>query len=278
MKPKASVSRDHATTLQAYTACAVTWRAHQLPIPVPLMVFAYPTTTFISGETPAPIPLGRIQPVSTSARVVKVSKYSQKQIVAIIPLQFVLFADVTVLLFIGAQSRDLADISVPITACADGSYCCGADDALNDACCRVHVGLFVKNARVVSSLASSFLISPSIAISSQLLFPILTPVTLPEPTTPTPNPTSSNTGPIVGGVIGGIAGVTVLALAFWYVILRHKSAQRQDRPPPQKHHEELQGERQDVWQEPEEVSADDIRGELDAGHRVELEGRQGLYV
>ncbi|KAL8976358.1 MAG: hypothetical protein Q9205_007617, partial [Flavoplaca limonia] len=91
---------------------------------------------------------------------------------------------------------------------------------------------------------------------------------------PTPSPTSSNTGPIVGGVIGGIAGVTVLALALWYFILRRKSALLQDRSPPRKHHEELQGELQDVWQEPREVSADDIRGELDAGHRVELEGGQ----
>ncbi|KAL9028337.1 MAG: hypothetical protein Q9180_007182 [Flavoplaca navasiana] len=165
-----------------------------------------------------------------------------------------------------------------LTACADGSYCCGTDDALNDACCRVHGGLFVKNGRVVSSSASSSPTSPSVVISRQSSSPTTSARTLPEPMAPTPNQPSSNTGPIVGGVVGGIAGVTVLALAFWYFILRRKSTRLQDQPPPRKHHEELQGEQQGVWQEPNEVSADDIRGELDARHRVELEGRQDVYV
>ncbi|KAI4271012.1 MAG: hypothetical protein LQ337_006308 [Flavoplaca oasis] len=199
-------------------------------------------------------------------------------LVDVTPLQFVLFADITVLLFIDALGGDLADISMPLTACADGSYCCGFNDALTEACCRVHGGVFVENGKVVSSSASSFPTSPSTARSSQTSSPSSTPVTLPEPTAPTPNPPSSNTGPIVGGVVGGIAGVTVLALAFWYFILRRKSAPLQDRPSPQEHHEELQRERQDVWQEPKEVTADDIRGELDARHRVELDGRQDVYV
>lgn len=176
-----------------------------------------------------------------------------------------------------------------LSGCADGSYCCDADDRQTAACCGAHNGFFVQNGRVTSSPALNSS-NPATSIST-------------VPGTPTPNQPSSNTGAIVGGVVGGIAVITVLALAFWYFVLRRKATRSQDQPPRQ--HYETQNAVQDIpsaagvpnpgafqagfvpaefnsaakgiRQEPKEVAANDSRRELDSIPRQELEGHRVDY-
>lgn len=198
------------------------------------------------------------------------------------------------LLFVDLQGFDFADKVVALSDCADGSYCCDADDRQTAACCEAHNGLFVQNGRVTSSLApNSSTANPASSTTS-----IST-----GPGTPKTNPPSSNTGPIVGGVIGGIAVITVLALAFWYFVLRRKATRSQDQPPRQ-HYEfqngvqdtpsaagvlnpgafqagfvpaELNSAAKGIRQEPKEVAANNPRRELDSIPRQELEGHRVDY-
>ncbi|KAL8852793.1 MAG: hypothetical protein Q9221_002302 [Calogaya cf. arnoldii] len=209
------------------------------------------------GATLAPILPGKIQPVSISAQLAKVRK---QHLATERPHPY---------------GRDFADIPMALYACADGSYCCGTDDKLNKACCEGHNGVFVKNGRVVSSLNAN---SPtSTPPSSTTSIPA-------GPATPSPNSRSSKTGPIVGGVVGGMAGIAVLAMAFWYLVLRRKFTRQQDQSglqdqspqqkPRQHNYERIYTVRQDTWQEPKELPEDDLRRELDSRPRQELEGHK----
>lgn len=70
-----------------------------------------------------------------------------------------------------------------------------------------------------------------------------------------------------------MSGVTTLALTFWYFVLRRKSMRLQDQLPRQ-YYGGIRTERQDIWHEPKEVAADDIRREMDSEQaRQELEGQ-----
>ncbi|KAI4219912.1 MAG: hypothetical protein LQ349_008225, partial [Xanthoria aureola] len=181
------------------------------------------------------------------------------------------------------QGFDFADKVVALSDCADGSYCCDADDRQTAACCEAHNGLFVQNGRVTSSLA----LNSSTATPTSSTTSIST-----GPGTPKTNPPSSNTGPIVGGVVGGIAVITLLALTFWYFVLRRKATRLQDQPPRQ-HYEtqdrvqdipsaaeagfvpvELNSAAKGIRHEPKEIAANDSRRELDSIPRQELEGHR----
>ncbi|KAL6715142.1 hypothetical protein ACLMJK_007405 [Lecanora helva] len=184
-----------------------------------------------------------------------------------------------------------ASDGVPLTVCADGSFCCGANwtipaikDGTHD-CCNRKGGLFLENGKVTTALplapavgAAPTVSSAAIATSSQSS--ALSPVT-PTPT-PTSAPSSSNTGPIIGGVVGGVAAVAILSLAFWYIMIRRKSrnvhqgAERELTQPSSQSTETYFMGKQQMWQEPSEAPDNRFRaGELDnAAARMELDGQQ----
>ena len=94
--------------------------------------------------------------------------------------------------------------------------------------------------------------------------------------TPTAIPTSipdlSNVGAIVGGGVGGATGLTCLALAFWYFVIRRQIAKRQISPQV---YESFYTGRKDVWEQPKEAPEDDNRRELEANRpRQELEAHR----
>lgn len=67
-----------------------------------------------------------------------------------------------------------------------------------------------------------------------------------------------------------MAAITTLALAFWYFILRRKSVRLQSELGKQQQQKEVQTERQNLWRDPQEIHAHDLRAELDSGQRQEL--------
>lgn len=79
--------------------------------------------------------------------------------------------------------------------------------------------------------------------------------------TPTPAPSSSNTGAIVRGVVGGVGGIVVAALAFWYLAIRRNLKKQQNHAQS---YEGYQAGKQEIWQEPREVDAIEVMGELDS--------------
>ena len=91
-----------------------------------------------------------------------------------------------------------------------------------------------------------------------------------------------------------MAVITVLALAFWYFVLRRKATPSQDQPQRQHYEtqngvlnsgalqagfvpEELNSAAKGIRQEPKEVAANDPRRELDSIPRQELEGHRVDY-
>ena len=173
-----------------------------------------------------------------------------------------------------------ATSGIPLTTCADGSFCCGVnwtisalDDGTSD-CCSRKGGLFLQDGKVTSAIPSA---SAARATSATTANPAQSNVPSSSNLAPTatPAPKSTNTGAIVGGVVGGVAAVAILSLAFWYFMIRRKSRntiQAQSQPLSQ-----VQGPydmgKQQMWQEPSEAPVYTFRGgELAAeAQRMELD-------
>lgn len=160
-----------------------------------------------------------------------------------------------------------ATVGVPLTYCADGSFCCGAnytvsatDDGSED-CCKQKGGLYLINDEPTTATPSA---SATTAVA-----------TTAKTNAPAPSPVSkpTNTGAIVGGVVGGVAAVAILGLAFWYFMIRRNLRQIAQRPSHAQAPYNMS--KQQMWQKPNELPGNDLRGELGAAAMMtELDARQ----
>lgn len=160
----------------------------------------------------------------------------------------------------------------PLTFCADGSLCCG-DGKDTEACCAGNHGYVLENGRIITSSQTSPF--PTASISTAISAQSSTSAARATPT-PSNSPSSgTDTGAIVGGVVGGVAGVAALSLAFWYFMIR-RNVKGRDLPIG---YESYATGKQQHWQEPEELSAEGIRGELDSSPetRQEMGVGRGRY-
>ena len=181
-----------------------------------------------------------------------------------------------------------------VTPCSDGSYCCG-DGAVGYTCCNDGRGVFLKDGTTQAT-------NPSSTIASSSSSPTTAGVSA-SPTadadsslTPATSPPSPNVdgGAIAGIVIGGLAGIVLLLVAFWFLLLKRRKGQEAARngmvpqrgyPPTPPHPSWPNGNYTDT--KPQEAqgsyAGDYKRSELPAGPvswtagRSELDGEQQYF-
>lgn len=169
-------------------------------------------------------------------------------------------------------------MGIPLTYCADGSFCCGTNytvSATNDGsedCCKQKGGLFLTNREPTTATPSP---SGTIAAPTTAAASTQSTTTGTASSSPASSPVSksTNTGAIIGGVVGGIAAVAILSLAFWYFMIRR--VVKQTAQPSSHAQAPYDKSRQQMWQEPKEVPGNEFRGELAAAAMTaELDSRQ----
>jgi len=128
----------------------------------------------------------------------------------------------------GQDGNPMSATDVIITACNDGSLCCGNSNAAT-ACCASGQGVLIVNGQVinVNPSGTSMASSPStLSVSSTLTtysalgasspLPLSTSVL---PTPPSGHSTFNHTSAIIGVVVGGEGGVAVIVVAVWFLLL-----------------------------------------------------------
>lgn len=165
-------------------------------------------------------------------------------------------------------------MTAPLTACADGTWCCGFSSASIGDCCSSRKGVTIIDGKVVTpqgNTSTSLNVPKPSATTAQTLSPSPNVSSVVATTSPSsPKAASSNAGSIVGEAVGGCAGMIALAFVLWYFVIRRKMKQRS--APP--HHRSHQVGKKGLWQVPEELSTQEARVELDSRRaRQELEDR-----
>ena len=110
-----------------------------------------------------------------------------------------------------------------MTVCGDMSLCCGdPKQGHGQSCCSFRKGLFLQDGKIVPTLSATATASTASASTAILSAAPSTSASTLAATSPPP---STNIGAIVGGVIAGVAATVILALAFWYWMIRGKVRQ-----------------------------------------------------
>lgn len=121
--------------------------------------------------------------------------------------------------------NSVAGVNSIITACDDGSYCCGfKEDGSN--CCSQGKGVWMVDGKETT-------VNPN-ATASASTSPSSTPAALSgntEPDTVTGAPSrKNNTAAILGGVVGGVAGLALIAGLLWWLFRYRPLGRTRDLP------------------------------------------------
>lgn len=155
-----------------------------------------------------------------------------------------------------------ANTTEPITTCGDGSLCCGSlQGSAGQDCCNQRQGLFLQDGKLISASITATS-TPTVAAATTASTTSAQASKSSSSTSPAPKQASDNTGEIAGGVVGGIAGITILALGFWYFMIRRSLRQRSQQERCYGSYAAGKGQ---TWQEPSEAPTYEKRGnELEA--------------
>ncbi|KAL9033259.1 MAG: hypothetical protein Q9180_006040 [Flavoplaca navasiana] len=176
-----------------------------------------------------------------------------------------------------------------ITPCSDGSYCCG-DGAVGYTCCNDGRGVFLKDGTTQATNPSSTIASSSSSPTTAGVFASST-TDADSTLTPATSPPSPNVdgAAIAGIVIGGLAGILLLFLVFWFLLLKRRKGQeaarngmvpQQGYPPTSQHTSYTDTKPQEAQGS---YAGDYKRSELPAGPvswtagRSELDGEQQYF-